>query len=208
MTSTRIKKSLCLCAAAWLAGLGPAALAAQQPPAIGSPAPDFRLDGIDGKTHSLSEFGGKIIVLEWTNPGCPVVQRVYKAGRLPAVQKELETQGVIWLAVNSTNPQHPNYQAAEALKETYRGWQAQFTTLLMDPDGKVGKAFGARTTPHLFVIDKEGRLAYNGAFDDDPMGNNPEPTNYVRLAVAALFSGKPVAMTTTKSYGCSVKYAQ
>lgn len=208
MISTPMKKVLILCAAAGLAGFVPVARTAQQPPAIGSSAPDLKLEGIDGKTYSLSEFRGKVVVLEWTNPGCPVVQRVYKTERMPAVQKELTEQGVVWLAVNSTNPNHPNFQPAESLKKTYAEWKAGFSALLMDPDGKIGKAFDAKTTPHVFVIDKEGRLAYSGAFDDDAMGTNPNPTNYVRLAVGALLAGQPVTTTTTKSYGCSVKYAK
>jgi peroxiredoxin len=208
MLNSRTKKALYLFVAALLAGLGPAALTAQQAPAIGSTAPDFQLAGIDGKTYSLSDYKGKIVVLEWTNPGCPVVQRVYKTGRMPEVQKEITAKGVIWLAVNSTNPSHPNYQPTDALKKTYEEWHAAFTALLQDPEGKAGKALDAKTTPHVFVIDKEGRLAYNGAFDNDAMGRNPNPTNYIRLAVGSLLQGKPVETTTTKSYGCSVKYAQ
>jgi peroxiredoxin len=166
------------------------------------------LNGIGGTLHKLSDFRGKIVVLEWTNPGCPVVQRHYRDGLMPALQKECTDKGVVWLTINSTNPNHQNYQTPEALKYIYGDWKATFTALLMDPDGKAGKALGAKTTPHLFVIDKEGKLAYNGAVDDDTRGTNESRTNYVRLAVDSLLKGEPVATTTTKPYGCSVKYAE
>jgi peroxiredoxin len=208
MTVLKIRQVFFVALAVTLVGIGAAVVTAQQPPAIGSPAPDFALGGVDGKTHTLSEYKGKIVVLEWTNPGCPVVQRHYRDGLMPAVQKECTAKGIVWLAINSTTPKHPNYQEAGTLKKTYEDWKAAFTALLMDPEGKTGKAFDAKTTPHLFVIDQQGRLAYNGAIDDDSRGENPNRTNYVKLAVDALLKGEPVATTTTRSYGCSVKYAQ
>lgn len=187
----------------------PVILAAQeQTPASGSLVPDFALQAIDGKTHKLSDFRGKIVVLEWTNPGCPVVQRHYRNGLMPPLQKESTDKGVIWLTINSTNPNHQNYQTPDALRSTYSDWKAAFTALLMDPDGKAGKAIGAKTTPHMFVIDKEGKLAYNGAVDDDPQGSKEIRINYVRLAVDSLIKGEPVATTATRPYGCSVKYAE
>lgn len=208
MNQRQAKKTLVVWLVAGLAVLTAAALTAQQPPAIGDAAPGFSLAGTDGKTHTLSEYKGKIVVLEWTNPGCPVVQRHYRAGLMPAVQTELAAKGVVWLTVNSTNPGHPNYQAGDTLKKTYEDWKAAFTALLMDPEGKAGKAYDARTTPHVYVIDPQGRLAYNGAIDDDTQGANPDRTNYVKLAVAALLKGEPLKTSTTKPYGCSVKYAQ
>ena len=195
----------------WLAILAflPAILAAQeQTPATGGLAPDFELNSIDGKPHKLSDFRGKIVVLEWTNPGCPVVQRHYRDGLMPPLQKESTGKGIVWLTINSTNPKHQNYQTPEALKSIYGDWKAAFTALLMDPDGKAGKAFGAKTTPHMFVIDKAGKLAYNGAVDDDPQGSKEVLINYVRLAVDSLIKGEPVGTSTTQPYGCSVKYAE
>jgi peroxiredoxin len=187
----------------------PALLLAQaQPPVAGSPVPDFTLNAVDGAAHKLSDCRGKIVVLEWTNPGCPVVQRHYRDGLMPALQKECTAKGVVWLTINSTNPAHVNYKAPDALKSAYEDWKAAFTALLMDPDGKAGKALGAKTTPHMFVIDKAGKLAYSGAVDDDPQGTKETKTNYVRLAVDSLIKGEAVATTTTKSYGCSVKYAE
>lgn len=195
---------------ALLAGLVffPGVLGAQdQPPAVGSQAPDFSLTCLDGNTHSLSDYLGKIVVLEWTNPGCPVVQRHYKDGLMPALQKECLDKGVVWLVLNSTNPGHANFRQAEDLKKIYGEWKASFTAYLMDADGKAGKAFGARTTPHVFIIDKGGKLAYSGAVDDDPRGTRPDRMNYVKPTVDSLLKGEPVATTTTKPYGCSVKYA-
>lgn len=207
MTFNRLKGVLLFSTLAALALLPAAPAAQEQTPAIGGLAPDFQLNSIDGKLCKLSDFRGKIIVLEWTNPGCPVVQRHYKNDLMPALQKDCTAQGVVWLTVNSTNPNHPNFQTADALKSTYSVWKAAFTALLIDPDGKTGKAFGAKTTPHMFVIDQEGKLAYNGAVDDDPSGSKETRINYVRLAVDSLVKGEPVATTATRPYGCSVKYA-
>ena len=184
------------------------ALGAQdQPPAVGNPAPEFTLPCLDGNAHSLSDYKGKIVVLEWTNPGCPVVQRHYRDGLMPALQKESLDKGVVWLVINSTNPGHANFKPAEDLKKIYADWKSAFTAFLMDPDGKTGKAFGAKTTPHMFIIDKGGRLAYSGAVDDDPQGTRPDRASYVAPAIESLLKGKSVATTTTKPYGCSVKYA-
>jgi peroxiredoxin len=201
----RIVFFILLAAAALLPALG---RAQAQTPGIGSLAPDFELNGIDGKPHKLSDFRGKIVVLEWTNPGCPVVQRHYRDGLMSALQKECTDKGVIWLTVNSTNPNHQSYQTPEALKYIYSDWKAAFTALLMDPEGKAGRALGAKTTPHMFVVDKEGKLAYNGAVDDDTRGANATRTNYIRLAVDSLLKGESVATATTQPYGCSVKYAE
>jgi peroxiredoxin len=189
--------------------LSPAVTGAQeQAPAIGSAVPDFELNSVDGKPYKLSDYKGKMVVLEWTNPGCPFVVRHYQDGLMPALQKECADKGVVWLTINSTNPGHKNYQSPDALKMTYTGWKGAFAALLMDPDGKAGKAFEAKTTPHLFVIDKEGKLVYNGAVDDDPQGAKTTRVNYVRLAVDSLSKGEPVATSVTKPYGCSVKYAE
>jgi peroxiredoxin len=208
MTFNQTKRVLVASGLAALVFL-PAFLGAQeQAPAVGSLAPDFQLNSIDGKPHKLSDCRGKIVVLEWTNPGCPVVQRHYRDGLMPALQKECIDKGVIWLAINSTNPKHQNYRTPEALQPIYGDWKAAFTALLMDADGKTGRAFGAKTTPHMFVIDKEGKLAYYGAVDDDFQGTNETRINYVRLAVDSLLKGEPVATSATKPYGCSVKYAE
>ncbi len=194
--------SLAIVAAAGLA----AASADQTPPAIGDPAPAFTLKCLSGMDHSLADFKGKIVVLEWTNPGCPVVQRHYKDGLMPAAQKAAREKQVVWLAVNSTNPEHANYRKPEELKKTYTDWQAAYAFQLVDSDGATGQAYGAKTTPHIFVIDGQGRIAYGGAIDDDTSGKNPDRINYALAAVDALMAGQPVAVSTTRPYGCSVKY--
>ena len=173
---------------------------------IGKPAPAFALTDISGTTRQLGDFKGKIVVLEWTNPNCPFVQRVYRDGIMTGVQKEYVGKGVIWLAINSTSTSHRDFLPPESLKEKYASWKAGFTTVLMDSDGKVGKAFDAKTTPHVFVVDKEGTLVYSGAVDDDPRDGNDQKVNYVKDALDALLAGKAVTTTATKPYGCSVKY--
>jgi len=173
---------------------------------IGNAAPNFTLQGIDGKTHSLAEYKGKTVVLEWTNPNCPFVQRVYGENIMPAVQKEVVGKDVVWLTINSTNPKHGDFETPEAQKEIYSDWGAQYTEFLLDPEGKVGRMFGARTTPHMFVISADGVLVYDGAIDNDPRGGNTEKVNYVKATLTDLRSGKKVDPSVTRSYGCSIKY--
>jgi len=173
---------------------------------IGSQAPDFSLIDVAGNTHQLSAYKGKVVVLEWTNPHCPFVVRHYEGKSMPDLQRKWVSQGVVWLVVNSTNPNHDNYETPEKLKEIYSGWNAGLTALLMDSDGKVGKSFGAQTTPHLFVIDKNGILVYQGAIDSDPRGNQAEKTNYVDAALTEVMAARSVTTSVTKPYGCSVKY--
>jgi peroxiredoxin len=205
MSNTRLVKAVFIGLALAAAGIA-AEAAPQTTPAVGDPAPAFTLKCLSGTNHSLAEFTGKIVVLEWTNPGCPVVQRHYQDGLMPAAQKAAREKGVIWLAVNSTNPGHSNYREAADLRTAYVGWNAAYAAQLMDPDGVAGQAYGAKTTPHIFVIDAQGKIAYNGAIDDDTSGSKADRTNYALAAIDALIAGQPVAVTTTRPYGCSVKY--
>jgi len=207
MNNRRIPRSLLISLAmVAAAAIAAAAVPDQTPPAVGGQAPAFTLKGIDGQTHSLSDYKGKIVVLEWTNPGCPVVQRHYRSGLMPADQKAAREKGVIWLAINSTNPSHANYREPDALQKIYTDWKAAYTFQLTDSDGATGRAYGAKTTPHIFVIDARGRIAYNGAIDNDTSGNKSDRTNYALATIDALLAGKLVAVTTTPPYGCSVKY--
>ncbi len=175
---------------------------------VGGVVPDFSLNDLSGKVVKLSDFKGKIVVLEWTNPNCPFVQRVYREKIMTAVQKEFTEKGVVWLLINSTNPRHRDYREPAELKKIYEEWGAVYTAYLMDPDGKVGKMFDAKTTPHMFVIGKDGKLLYSGAIDDDPRGEKKEKVNYVRNVLNEILSGKSVSVSVTKPYGCSVKYAE
>jgi peroxiredoxin len=187
---------------------GLSGLAFAQGPAVGTKAPDFTLIDTNGKSRTLSEYKGKIVVLEWTNPNCPFVRRHYGNHLMTELQKAYTSKGVVWLLVNSTNKNHDDYESADALNATYTTWGAFYSALLMDADGKVGKAFDAKTTPHMFLIDKSGTLVYQGAVDDDPRGEKSDRQVYLKDALDALMAGKEIATTSTKSYGCSVKYEQ
>lgn len=167
---------------------------------VGKPAPAFTLKDETGKEHSLAQYQGKIVVLEWTNPECPFVQRHYKANTMKNTVKGFDANKVVWLAVNSTAHNKPDQSAA------WKKEQAFTYPVLQDADGKVGHAYGAKTTPHMYVIDAKGVLQYAGAIDDDPRGKNATPVNHVKTAVDALLGGKPVPAATTEPYGCSVKY--
>ena len=190
-------------AAAFLFAAAPAAFASPQATAqVGQPAPAFSVKDESGKVRQLSDYKGKVVVLEWTNPDCPFVKRHYQAKTMSKTQAGLDAGKVVWLAVDSTS----THAAKDA--QAWKQEQGIRYPILLDTDGKVGKAYGAKTTPHMYVIDAQGVLRYAGAIDDDPRGNNKAPKNYVRTAVDALLSGKPVPAGTTKSYGCSVKYGK
>ena len=177
-------------------------VAAAEPPAIGKPAPAF--SGVDetGARHTLADYKGKAVVLEWTNPECPFVQRHYQANTMEKLAAALGAKEVVWLAVNST------YSNTPADTQAWKTEQGFRYATLQDSDGTIGHAYGARTTPHMFVIDAEGVLRYRGAIDDDPRGDAAAPRNYVDAAVQALFAGASPDPSDTKSYGCSVKYQQ
>ena len=178
--------------------------------AVGQPAPAFSAVDTSGKTVSLADFKGRHVVLEWVNPGCPFVVKHYGSGNLPATQKEATAKGVVWLAVNSTAAEHGDYKAPAALASWMKQQGAAATHTLMDADGKVGKAYGARTTPHMYVIDPKGTLVYAGAIDNRPTANPadiPGATNHVKAALAETLAGKPVTVAQTRPYGCSVKYS-
>ncbi len=173
----------------------------------GKPAPEFSVTDISGKTHSLAGYRGKVVVLEWLNPACPYVVRHYRSGNMPATQSAAAAHGVIWLQVNSTAI--GDLDAAKSIE-----WQKKQGVIaagyIRDADGKLGRLYGAQTTPHLFVIGKDGTLAYQGAIDDQPSASQAMTTsahNYVKTTLAALKAGEPVKTARTEPYGCGVKYA-
>lgn len=172
----------------------------------GRPAPDFTVTDIAGKTHRLSDFRGKVVVLEWLNPGCPFVVRHYRSGNMQSTQKAAAADGAVWLQVNSGSI--GDLDAAKSVEwQTKQGVTA--TAYIRDETGKLGRLFGARTTPHLFVIGKDGTLAYQGAIDDQPnasVTNTMSAHNYVKAALTALREGKPVEKASSQPYGCGVKY--
>lgn len=177
---------------------------------VGQPAPAFSVANTDGKTVSLADFKGKHVVLEWVNPGCPFVQKHYKPGNMQGLQKDYTAKGVVWLTVSSTAPDASDYKKPADLAGWMKSGNAAATHTLMDDDGKVGKAYGARTTPHMYIINPTGTLVYAGAIDSNRSANPadiPAATNYVRKALDELLAGKPVSTATTQPYGCSVKYS-
>jgi len=177
---------------------------------VGQPAPAFSVTDTSGKVVSLADFKGKTVVLEWVNPGCPYVRKHYDSANMQATQKSATGSGAVWLAVNSTAPSHTDYRKPADMASWMQAQKAAATHTLMDSDGKTGRAYGARTTPHLYVVDPKGILAYAGGIDDTPSANPADvktAKNHVNAALGDLLAGKPVAQATTRPYGCSVKYS-
>ena len=182
---------------------------AQAAPAVGQKAPDFVAVDTSGQRRQLSDFAGKYVVLEWTNPGCPFVRKHYGSGNLPATQKAAADRGVVWLAVNSTERAASDYLPPAQLATWMKEQQAAATHVLMDEDGIIGQAYGARTTPHLFIIDPQGTLVYAGGIDSIPSARVDDiktATNYVNQALGEIFGGRPVSAASTRAYGCTIKY--
>jgi len=175
---------------------------------IGKPAPEFAAKDIEGKTHKLSDYKGKIVVLEAHNLDCPFCANHYKTGAMQALQAELTAKGVVWLVINSSHPRSGSHRSPAAARKEWSAQKMKATAWIDDSDGKVGKAYGLKTTPHMVVIGKDGNVAYTGAIDDKPVsdGDPRKARNYVREAVNALDAGKPVEVARTKSYGCGIKY--
>jgi peroxiredoxin len=177
---------------------------------VGKPAPNFTLRDETGVERSLSDFKGKVVVLEWFNPECPFVKKHYGPKHMQQLQKEATSKGVAWLTINSSAPGKQGSVSPEAARETKQNHGMNSTALLLDPTGSVGRSYGARTTPHMFVIDANGVLAYTGAIDNKASTDPADiegAENYVMEAVDALLGGKSVALGSTEPYGCSVKYA-
>jgi peroxiredoxin len=174
----------------------------------GKPAPDFTVKDIDGKTHNLSDYKGKILVLESYNLDCPFVVNHYKSGAMQELQAKAKEQGAVWLLVNSTHAKNSSYRTSAAAKKEITQQKIAATAWLDDNEGNLGRAYGMRTTPHMFVIDANGILVYQGAIDDRAAdsGDPRQARNYVRETLEALAAGKPVEVAQTKPYGCGVKY--
>ena len=176
---------------------------------VGQKAPDFTLTDTAGKTVRLSDFKGKHVVLEWHNPGCPFVRKHYDSANMQALQKEANTKGVVWLAINSTETGHPDYLAPPKLGQWMVQQKAAASATLMDENGSVGKSYGARTTPHMYLVAPDGLLIYAGGIDSIPSARTEDiktATNYVRQGLSEALAGKPLSQATTRPYGCSVKY--
>jgi peroxiredoxin len=189
--------------------LGSAFTAAAQA-VVNQPAPAFSAKDATGKTVNLADFKGKHVVLEWVNPGCPFVQKHYNSANMPATQKDAMAKGVVWLSVSSTARDAGDYLSPAELAKWLQSKSAAPTATLIDEDGRIGRSYGARTTPHMYLIDPQGKLVYAGAIDSKPSANPADiktATNYVKQAVAEAVAGKPVSQAQTQAYGCSIKYA-
>jgi peroxiredoxin len=176
---------------------------------VGAPAPDFSLTDNHGKVRSLSEFKGKFVVLEWKNHGCPYVKKHYGSGNMQHLQKEYTAKGVAWLSIISSAPGKEGFSTAAQANKDLQKFKAAPTAVLFDADGKVGKMYGAATTPGMFVVNPEGNIIYEGAIDDKAttdVSDIKTAKNYVAAALDEAMAGKPVTVASTKSYGCSVKY--
>lgn len=194
---------------ATLALLGWSLAAAGAAVELGKPAPDFAFTDLQGKSHQLADYRGRTVVLEWINPECPFVQKHYGSGNLPATQKAALAQGVVWISINSAHPgAQGDFDPAHA-SAWLEQMQARPTAYFRDQDGRVGRLYAAKTTPHLFVITAQGTLVYEGAIDSIRSADQADiarATNYVKEALAAVAAGRPVAPPASQPYGCSVKY--
>lgn len=197
-------------ALASLVAFGLATGAATAAPEIGAAAPEFTLTDADGKTHSLSDFRGKTVVLEWTNHDCPFVKKHYNGENMQQQQRDAAADGVVWLTLNSSAAGKQGHVSAEQAKQIASGWNAFNAAYLFDTDGTVGRAYAAKTTPHMYVIDAEGVLRYNGAIDSIPsadVADIPTATQYVSTGLSELGAGSSISTPLTQPYGCSIKYA-
>lgn len=176
---------------------------------VGDAAPDFTGTDSNGKTHKLSDYHGKYVVLEWTNNGCPYTQKHYNSGNMQALQKEWTAKGVVWLTVLSSAPGEQGYMTAAQENSYMSKEKSSPTAALLDPTGAIGHEYSAKTTPHMFVIDPSGKLIYDGAIDDHAttdLSDVKVSKNYVSAALTEAMAGQPVAVSYTRPYGCSVKY--
>ena len=176
----------------------------------GTTAPDFKGTDSNGAQHSLSEYRGKYVVLEWANKGCPYDQKHYLSGNMESLQKEWTAKGVVWLSVISSAPGTQGYVSPAEENSYIKSMHVASTAVLLDPTSAIARLYEAKTTPHMFVIDPTGKLIYEGAIDNKPTTDQADvkgADNYLNDALNASMSGKSVAVTTTRPYGCSVKYA-
>ena len=185
------------------------AIYATDVPPVGSSAPDFSLTDAKGKAHSLSEYKGKYVVLEWFNPECPFVKKHYGSGNMQKLQEDYTGKGVVWLTIDSSAPGTEGNLTPEQAQKKMTEWKTRQTALLLDPEGKAGRAYGAKNTPDMIVINPEGKIVYEGAIDSKETPNPADisnSTNYVKVALDESMAGKSVSTSSTKPYGCSVKY--
>ena len=192
-----------------LTAIAATSIFAAESPKVGAAAPAFSLPDAKGKTHSLAEAKGKFVVLEWFNPECPFVKKHYGSGNMQKLQEEFAGKGVVWMSIDSSAAGKEGNLTPEQATKQIADWKMNHTTLLLDPDGKAGQAYGAKNTPHMFIVNPEGNVIYQGAIDSKATPNAADlasATNYVKVALDEAMAGKPVSNASTKPYGCSVKY--
>jgi peroxiredoxin len=176
---------------------------------VGKPAPSFRANDMNGRLISLSDFRGKTVVLEWSNPECPTVKKHYESGNMQRTQAQAAAAGAVWLTINSSGEGNQGHMTPAEAKDVAAAEGSRRTAYLLDPAGTVGKTYGAKATPHMYIVDPAGTLVYNGAIDDKPTqdkGDIPGARNHVLAALSELKAGKAVSVPTSRPYGCSVKY--
>lgn len=192
------------------AALAPPAAAQSNQATVGEQAPEFALEDTDGTTHSLSDYEGEFVVLEWLNFGCPFVGKHYDSGNMQQLQQTYTDKGVVWLSIVSSAPGTQGYYPPEEMKEQKEAHDGNMSAILLDSSGEVGKTYGAKVTPHMYVISPEGTLLYKGGIDDKPTTDVADiegATNYVKNALDEAMNGEEVSVKTSQPYGCTVKYA-
>jgi peroxiredoxin len=173
---------------------------------VGAQAPMFSAQGADGKQHRLRDYAGKLVVLEWTNPVCPFTAVKYKSGTIQALQRYAASHKVVWLSIDTAAPDKAGYLTAAAAKERIAQTHATITAFLFDRDGSIARSYGAKTTPSFFIVDREGKLAYQGAMDDQVFGDQGQGREYMKSALNDLFAGHRVTDSETQPQGCAIEY--
>lgn len=189
--------------------IAPPAAAQTNQAAVGEDAPSFALEDTEGTTHSLSDYEGQFVVLEWLNFGCPFVGKHYGSGNMQKLQEKYTNEGVTWLSIVSSAPGTQGYYPPEEMKEQKEKHNGNMTAILLDPTGEVGKKYGAKVTPHMYIINPDGELIYKGGIDDKPTTDEADiegATNYVVNALDEAMNGEEVSVKTSQPYGCTVKY--
>jgi peroxiredoxin len=173
---------------------------------VGAQSPAFSARGADGKLHRLRDYAGKIVVLEWTNPVCPFTAVKYKNGAMQALQRYAATHDIVWLSIDTAAPDKAGYLSAVAARERVAQTGAMVTAFLFDPDGSIARSYGAKTTPSFFVVDRDGKLAYEGAMDDQVFGDQDAGREYMKSALTDLLAGRSIADPETQPQGCAIEY--
>ena len=197
--------SAAVAGASLMFGLAPALAA----PVVGQPAPEFVALDSKGQQHKLADFKGKVVVLEWTNHECPFVKKHYESGNIPTLQKDAADKGIVWLQVVSSAPGKQGHVDGATAQKLNGARKAAPAGTVLDPDGSIGKLYGAQTTPHIFIVKPDGTLAYKGGIDSIATADKadlPKAENYVTSALKAIAAGTAVEKASTKPYGCAVKY--